>query len=65
MIETIKSLSPDDVTRLVAQTRERMGNKMCCRDVWLPFEQEDDDFVDPICRQDAMVQRRNHNYGEE
>lgn len=24
----------------------------------------DDDFVDPICRQDAMV-RRNHNYGEE
>lgn len=65
MIEAMKNFSPGNVTQLVAQTRERMKNRMCCRDVGLPFEQEDDGFVDPLCRLEAMVMRRNHNRVEE
>lgn len=59
-----KWLSPRGVARIVDQECERMTMHLYGRALGLMDEQEDD-FVDPICRQDAMVQRRNHNHGEE
>lgn len=63
MAGLFKKLPPRTVAGIVNRECSAMADRLYGRALGIGVD--NDDFVDPICRQDAMVLRRNHNYEEE
>lgn len=63
MAGLFKRLPPRTVAGIVNRECSAMADKLYGRALGLGVD--DDEFVDQICRQDAMVQRRNHNCMED